>query len=155
MNADVAQLRSLADKRPAESKQMPFPVDGKWIEATQNKLGVVFPASFVVAMARMNGGEAETGGQTWQLFPFLDQSDRKRVRRTCNSICRETHSARAGWSGFPADAVAVGKNGCGDILCLLPDPSGCAALQHTVYWWAHETGELHQAANDFNDLHKH
>ena len=39
---------------------MPFPVEAKWINATQEKLGVLFPASFVVAMSRMNGSSVAT-----------------------------------------------------------------------------------------------
>ena len=31
---------------------MPFPVDGKWIQETEARLGVRFPASFVNAMLK-------------------------------------------------------------------------------------------------------
>jgi hypothetical protein len=25
-------------------------------------------------------------------------------------------------------------------------------IQHTIYWWDHETGDVHHAADDFADL---
>ena len=40
-------------------RSMPFPVDGRWINATEAKLGVRFPASFVASMAKMNGGAVD------------------------------------------------------------------------------------------------
>ena len=73
---------------------MPFPVDSKWITETEAKLGVRFPASFVVAMTKMNGGAVDVGTDVFWLHPFMDKSDRKRIQRTSNSICRETASMR-------------------------------------------------------------
>ena len=77
---------------------MPFPVDAKWIAETESKLGVRFPASYVVAMSKMNGG--------------------------------------------------------GDALVLKPMVDDPTTLEHTVYWWDHETSELHRAADDFSELNK-
>lgn len=111
---------------------MPFPVDVKWITQTEQKLGVRFPASFVTAMSRINGGSVEMRIDEFQLFPFLDASDRKRLQRTCGSIDRETASARKGWHGFPPDAVAIGANGGGDLLVLIPLPEQPDVLEHTV-----------------------
>ncbi len=133
---------------------MPFPVDLKWITQTEQKLGVRFPASFVTAMSRMNGGSVRTHVDVFELFPFLDASDRKRIQRTCGSIDRETMSARKGWHGFPPNAVAIGENGGGDLLILLPMPDQPDMLQHSVYWWDHETGEVEQVADDFSNLPK-
>lgn len=133
---------------------MPFPVDRKWITQTEEKLGVRFPASFVAAMSKMNGGSVTTQIDTFKLFPFLDASDRKRIQRTCGSIDRETNTARTGWHGFPQDAVAIGANGGGDMLIMMPMPDHPDTLQHTVYWWDHETGNTEPVADDFNDLPK-
>jgi hypothetical protein len=133
---------------------MSFPVDTKWISETESKLGVRFPASFVTAMSKSNGGSVRTSIDDFELFPFLDASDRKRIQRTCGSIDRETVAARTGWNGFRPDAVAIGENGGGDLLILLPMQNHPDTLQHSVYWWDHETGEVELVADDFNDLQK-
>lgn len=133
---------------------MPFPVDAKWITQTEEKLGVRFPASFVAAMSKMNGGTVRTRIDHFVLFPFLDASDRKRIQRTCGSIDRETIAARKDCTGFPPDAVAIGGNGGGDLLILIPMPEHPDTLQYSIYWWDHETGEIEQVADDFNDLPK-
>ncbi len=133
---------------------MPFPVETKWITETEKKLGVRFPASFVTAMAKMNGGSVRTPIDTFELFPFLDASDRKRIQRTCGSIDRETATARKDWYGFPSESVAIGANGGGDLLILLPMQDHPENLQHAVYWWDHETAEIELVADDFSDLPK-
>ena len=133
---------------------MPFSVDVKWINETERKLGVKFPAAFVVAMTKMNGGTVKTHIDHFELFPFLDASDRKRIQRTCGSIDRETASARRDCYGFPPKAVAIGGNGGGDLLVLLPMPDQPELLEHTVYWWDHETGEVDSVADDFSELPK-
>jgi hypothetical protein len=47
--------------------------------------------------------------------------------------------------------LAIGNNGGGDLLVLLPDPAG-VRYADAVYWWDHETGQLHLAANSFEEL---
>ena len=133
---------------------MPFPIDAKWIAQTEAKLGVHFPASFVTAMSFMNGGSVRTFVDEFELFPFLDSSDRKRIQRTCGSIDRETASARKNAFGFPGIAIAIGANGGGDLLILMPMPDHPEILQHSVYWWDHETGEIQSVAADFSDILK-
>jgi hypothetical protein len=132
---------------------MAFPVDMKWITQTESKLGVRFPAAFVTSMSRMNGGSVRTKIDVFELHPFLDGSDRKRIGRTCNSIDRETATART-FSEFPSDAVAIGANGGGDLLVLIPMEDRSEILDHAVYWWDHETGEIDLVADDFSDLSK-
>jgi len=133
---------------------MPFPVDVKWVHETEIKPGVRFPAGFVTSMVAMNGGSVRTSIDDFGLFPFLDASDKKRIRRTCSSIDRETTSARKNWYGFPQNAVAIGANGGGDLLILLPMGDHPDTLQHAIYWWDHETGEVARVADDFRDLPK-
>jgi hypothetical protein len=130
---------------------MPFPTDEKYVEATEEKLGVRFPESFRKKMIAENGGEVETPPDAWILYPFYDTSDRKRIARTCNDIVRETESAR-GWTGFPPDAVAIGSNGGGDQLIMLRSFSNPEVLDQRVFWWDHETGDVHPVANDFSEL---
>jgi hypothetical protein len=129
---------------------MPFPVDIKYVNDTERKLGVKFPASFVVRMAKNNGGDVAAPPDSWQLYPFLDTSDRKRLKRTCNDIVAETRKARE-WPRFPENAVAIGANGCGDKLVLLPRPDAPDILG-PIYWWDHETGDLNKVCDDFDDL---
>jgi len=129
---------------------MPFPVDIKYVNDAETKLGVKFPASFVVRMTRNNGGDVKTQSDLWRLYPFLDMSDRKRLKRTCNDVVLETRNARD-WSGFPEEAVAIGANGGGDQLVLLPRPDAPDTLG-PIYWWDHETGELNKVCDDFDEL---
>ncbi len=121
---------------------------------TEEKLGVRFPASFVTSMSKTNGGAVRTHVDQFELFPFLDESDRKRIQRTCGSIDRETSTARKDCCGFPPNAVAIGANSGGDLLVLIPMPEYPETLQHSVYWWDHETGDVELVANDFSDLAK-
>ena len=130
---------------------MPFPIDIAFVKSTEAKLGVSFPLGFVARMIRDNGGEVRVHGEAWWLHPFLDTTDRTRLKRTCNDIVRETESARR-WSGFPSHAVAVADNGTGDRLVLLPEPDAPQALQNPVFLWDHETGEVHRIADDFLEL---
>ena len=130
---------------------MPFPVDGKWIEDTEAKLGVRFPASFVNAMALMNGGAVDVGSEVFWLYSFLDLTDRKRIQRTASSIDRETESMRK-WDHFQSDLVVIGHNGGGDLLVLVPMHDDPTTLQHAVYWWHGETSELEPVADDFSEL---
>jgi hypothetical protein len=130
---------------------MPFPVDIKCVHEAEHKLGVKFPASFVTKMVTSNGGSVRTRIDSFELHPFLDTSDRKKLARTCNDIVRETTYARS-WEGFPAEAVAIGANGGGDRLVLLPQPDHPDVLSHQVFWWDHETSEVSVVADDFSDL---
>lgn len=129
---------------------MPFPVDEKYIIKTEEKLGVRFPRSFRNRMMLKNGGEVVTESDGWELFPFLDTSDKIRLKRTCNDIIRETAEAKE-WDGFPSAAVAIGTNGEGDQLVFMPseDPT---QLQSVVFLWEHETRTIHKIAEDIDEL---
>jgi hypothetical protein len=129
---------------------MPFPVDEKYIINAEDKLGVKFPQSFRQKMMNCNGGEVETPPDVWQLYPFFDTSDKKRLKRTCNDITRETANAQK-WDGFPDTAVAIGSNGGGDLLIFMHGKSD-NCLQNVVFWWDHETGTVSKTANDFSEL---
>src|SRR5690349_5574441 len=99
---------------------MPFPLDIRFVQEAQRKLGRVLPHGYVARMCRNNGGEVSTGEDVFFLHPILDTTDRKRLARTCNDIVRETASARER-PDFPAEALAIGNNGGGDLLVFLPD----------------------------------
>jgi len=93
----------------------------------------------------------QTPPDAWELYPFLDSSDRKRLARTCNDIVRETAHAR-GWRGFLPPAIAIGHNGGGDKFILLPSEGNPTVLSEAIFWWDHETGEVIQVAEDFDEL---
>jgi hypothetical protein len=120
-------------------RKMPFPVDPKFIDQAEAKLGVKFPDAFRAGMIKLNGGEIDTEEDLWQLHPFFDTSDKTRLKRTANDIVRETAAAKS-WTGFPDGAVVIASGQCGDLAVLFPDESDQKALKDVVYCWDHETG---------------
>lgn len=120
---------------------MPFPVDIKYIIETEQELGLVFPDNFKSKMTKENGGELITEDDDWQLFPFFDKSDNKRMSRTCNHIVLETQQART-WNNFPDNGIAIASNGSGDNLILLPLDTDNKKLREEIYLWQHETGDI-------------
>ncbi|QDU47763.1 SMI1/KNR4 family protein [Gimesia panareensis] len=130
---------------------MIFPVEERFIVETEKKLGMKFPPDYVNKMMKENGGEIQTPPDAWVLYPIFDTSDKKRLKRTCNDVVRETQNARD-WTEFPDDAVAIGSNGCGDQLVLLRDKNSPDVLGDEVFWWDHETGALNMVATNFGDL---
>ena len=132
---------------------MPFPVDIKYIIETEQELGLVFPDSFKSKMTKENGGELMTEDDDWQLFPFFDKSDNKRISRTCNHIGLETKQAKE-WESFPKNGVAIASNGCGDYLVLLPISENEKKLSEEIYFWFHETGQLEKIAENIEELNE-
>ncbi len=129
---------------------MPFRIDLDQIRKTEQRLGRILPSSFVYRMLRENGGTILIDEEDWVLNPIFDESDSKRVSRTCHDIIRETESARQ-WHGFPAHGISIATNGLGDHLLFLPShhPNRFA---ETVYELAHETSEVVEIAPDFDAL---
>jgi len=128
---------------------MPFPVDERFVDAEEAKLGARLPASFRTFLLARNGGDVSVADDNWQVAPVFDSSDRKRIGRTSNHIARETASARE-WSGFPRSAVAVASNGTGDLLVFLPSAES-TVLAETLYLWRHETGDVVEVASSFRE----
>ena len=85
---------------------MPFPVEPKYIQAAEQSLGIQLPPRFKARLSAENGGEIllepDNEDSSFTLLPVFDTSDKKRLRRTCNHIAKETASARESWHGFPA-----------------------------------------------------
>jgi hypothetical protein len=130
---------------------MPFPVDEQFIQETEKELGLTFPVAFKNRMKKDNGGEIETADDTWTIYPFFDRSDIKRVKRTTNNILLETRSARK-WDEFPINAIAIGENGGGDKLVLMPEDTAPEQLAEKIFMWLHETGEVVKLADSFDEL---
>ncbi|WP_092047937.1 SMI1/KNR4 family protein [Planctomicrobium piriforme] len=130
---------------------MPFPLSEQFVKEAEAKLGMRFPSEYVAKMMKANGGEFQTQSDEWELYPILDSSDKKRLARTFNDVVRETLAARNAY-GFPPDAVAIGANGCGDHLVLLPQQDSAAFLGNAIYWWDHETGEMNLISNQLGEV---
>ena len=130
---------------------MSFLIDELHIAEAESALGVKFPSRFKEKMKRENGGEVEVGNDTYALYPFFDKTDIKRIKRTTNHIVLETKNARE-WTNFPSNGIAIGDNGSGDKLVLLPDNNSSADLSDQIYIWSHEKGELNVVADDINEL---
>jgi|SRR5690606_18210103 len=128
---------------------MPFPVEEKYISETESELSVKFPPKFKNRMTRSNGGELITDDFEFELYPFFDKSDKKRISRTCNHIGLETLNARE-WNGFPDNGIAIASDGYGNHLILIHDGDG--HLTEGIYLWDHETGNFEKIADSINDL---
>ena len=109
------------------------------IVRAEHSLGRRLPEDWRQRLMKANGGSVEIEDEEWELYPVFDDSDPRRLKRTANDIVRETAEARK-WNGFPADAVAVGHNGCGDRLVLMPQSQD--AFGPTLYVWEHDSREL-------------
>lgn len=130
---------------------MPFPIVPKYIIQTEDELGILFPNRFKAKMIQENGGELSTKEDDWQLYPFFDRSDRKRMSRTCNHIGLETKQAKE-WCNFPANAIAIASNGSGDHLLLLPEADNEKQLRETIYVWWYEEGIPNKVTDSIEDL---
>ena len=133
---------------------MPFPVEPKYIQAAEQALGIQLPPRFKARLSAENGGEIllepDNEDSSFTLLPVFDTSDKKRLRRTCNHIAKETASARESWHGFPTQAVLIGDNQCGDFLLLLPESP--QQLGEAVFLWSSDGSELEQVANSIDNL---
>lgn len=130
---------------------MPFPIDEKYIFEAEQELGLSFPGMFKAKMKKENGGVIETENDDWQLFPFFDKLDKKRISRTSNHIILETKEAKK-WRNFPNNGIAIGENGSGDRLILLPTIENSKVLSEEIYTWFHETGEVEKIADSIEEF---
>ncbi len=128
---------------------MPFNIEEKYIIETETSMGVKFPPKFKHKMMEDNGGEIEKEDWFYELFPFFDTSDKKRLSRTCNHIELETKKAQKK-RDFPKNAVAIGNDGGGNYAVLIHNGDG--NLGETIYDWFHETGKLEEIANSIEEF---
>ncbi len=130
---------------------MPFPLDEKYIQETESELNVKFPTEFKNRMIKSNGGELLISDEfEFELYPFFDKTDRKRISRTCNHIGLETKNARK-WNGFPDNGIAIGADGYGNQLILTHNGNG--NLTDELFFWNHETREVEKIAESINKLY--
>lgn len=129
---------------------MPFPINEKYITETESELEVKFPIEFKTQMMKSNGGELVMDKFEFELYPFFDKSDRKRISRTCNHIGLETKNARE-WNKFPENGIAIGADGFGNQLILTHKGDG--NLTDELYFWNHETRKVEKIAESINKLY--
>ncbi len=122
---------------------MPFPLDKKYIKETESELNVKFQSEFKKRMIKSNGGELVTDDFEFELYPFFDKSDRKRISRTCNHIGLETKHAHQ-WNGFPKNGIVIGSDGFGNLIILTH--SGDGILSDEIYFWNHEIEQIEKIA---------
>ena len=130
---------------------MPFPVEEKYVEMAEAALGTKLPTPYRTKLMRENGGHVKTPPDEWNLYPVKDTSSKKRLKRTFNDIVYETNASRK-WHGFPPGAIAIGDNMGGDKLVFMPRPDEPGEAQPTVFWWDHETGQIHEISSDLDVL---
>jgi hypothetical protein len=128
---------------------MAFDLSEEQVALTESELGRRLPPVYRAAMMANNGGTAITDEDQWDIHPIKDVSDRKRMSRSCNDIIAETKAAR-GWRAFPSDALAIGSNGLGDVMLLLPSQTEPATFSDLIFAYWHETGEVKPLADDFS-----
>lgn len=130
---------------------MAFPLDEKYIKETETEFNVKFPTEFKNRMTKSNGGELLISDKfKFELYPFFDKTDRKRISRTCNHIGLETKNARE-WNGFPDNVIAIGADGYGNQLILTHNGNG--NLTEELYFWNHETRQMEKIAESINKLY--
>lgn len=140
---------------------MPFPLEYKFIRATEDQLGFKFPEKYKAKMQIDNGGEinidifhseheSDDDIEAWWLFPFQDTSDIKKIKRTMNHLSAEHQSIRE-IDGFPEYSVAIAHNGAGDYLLLQAEDS--VNLAEEIYIWRHDEDEtINYIAASIEDL---
>jgi len=129
---------------------MPFPIDNKYIIETELELNVKFPTEFKSLMKKSNGGEIFTDKFEFNMYPFFDKSDKKKISRTYNHIELETKNAQE-WGNYPENGIAIGSDGLGNQVTLMHDGNGI--LNKEVYLWNHETGKIQEIAESINNLY--
>lgn len=128
---------------------MPFPIEEKYIIETEKELNVLFPIQFKNRMMQLNGGEVISDEFEFELFPFFDKSDKKRISRTCNHIGLETKNAKQ-CNGFPENGIAIGNDGFGNFILLIHD--GNRSLSDEIFFWDHETRKVQKIVNLIYEL---
>lgn len=120
---------------------MALPTTEACVIVEERLVGRRLPTSLRDRLVRENGGELLCDGEFWQLHPVWDPGDRRTVQRSANHIARETDAARQ-WHGFPEKGVAVGEDGSGNRLVLLPGSD-------EIYRWDHETRACEPVSADW------
>ncbi len=121
---------------------MAFACTEETIALTEAELERALPEAYRARLKRRNGGAVtDPQGNEWELHPIRDTTERRRLQRTANHIARETTVAK-GWRGFPPEGLALGGDGSGNILVMLPRDEH--SYEDRLYFFDHETGGLEE-----------
>ncbi len=107
------------------------------VARAEQELGKRLPPELRKRLLANNGGDVavEPWPELWTLYPVLDDSDRRGLRRTASHIVREqARHAELHRGDVPERATVIAENAGGDLLLLL------VAGGYAV--WDHETAEL-------------
>lgn len=126
-----------------------FDIQEEQVAVAEEALRRRLPPIYRAIMMANNGGSAYDNQDQWDIHPIRDASDRKRLSRSCNDILLETQAALQ-WERFPVDALAIGGNGFGDVMILLPSESDPAGYGDRIFAFWHETGDVKLLAEDFS-----
>ena len=129
---------------------MPFPISDDEVRKIETALGATLPPTYRESMMQANGGTVEVDGDTWELFPLRDGSDRKRLSRTANHVLHETQKAQE-WPNYHENAIAIAGDGSGDLLVLFQEGP---EIRPQVFIWSHVDGSLQLTANDFREIRR-
>jgi len=128
---------------------MAFDISDNQIARTEAILRRKLPPVYRAILSNNNGGTAFTDEDQWDIHPIKDDSDRKRLSRSCDHVLAETQTAKA-WKGFPSEALAVGDNGFGDVMFLLPSELDPSIFGERLFVFWHETGTIEPLAENLS-----
>jgi len=118
------------------------------IQAEQELNILQFPASYRNSMMRNNGGFFEYGTEdsdafvSFNLYPIADNSDRKRLSRTCNSVVKETKSTRENFD-FIENFIQIGDDeGAGAYYFKINDDRSVDDLIWYCMWEEDELAQV-------------
>ncbi|HEY3747533.1 MAG TPA: SMI1/KNR4 family protein [Gemmatimonadaceae bacterium] len=118
------------------------------IRETEEELGVTFPAVFKIRMSARNGGAVHIDDEYWELYPFLDRTDRRTISRSSQDIRYHTREAMTR-IGFPPDGIAIAHDSASDLLFLRRKG---ADLGQEVWRFDGYSGEVFQVLDDVGEL---
>lgn len=110
------------------------------INATEEKLGAVFPKQYKELFKLVNN--AEIG--EWILYPIKDH---RNTKKTWDDIVRQNTEVRE--ENMSKDLIAIGDDGSGDKLCLKVKNG---IMGNEIYLWYHEDTELEECAPDMKEF---
>lgn len=152
---------------------MIYPIEEKYILATEETLKVKFPMSYRKRMLACNGGDVyfsaiklseeqlaeciaspnfEDVIESFSLFHFLDDSSVERKKKTFADIIYRNNAIRK-YQDIPQNFIVFADNSEGDLLLFLNERDQLQ-LDNSIYLWRIYENNLVKIADDFSKLIK-